>query len=385
MEGWREQLRKPVVPILRRPLKRGARKPPEITNMVTTLSFLHEKDGQLPLAAISHSNGMASQFAPRLFAANIAKISYLQCNSTALVFSSGRCVVTTGRTEMHSIFVAQMYRLAIENTSCMTYDRATGALAYGSLKGRTAFVDYDVRNIVGYGHIGSGLDLERFRSAHPDTVKYMADTFPAAKVNMWLTPDQKCHCSFSKKKSAANKAEEAEIIARVGRTSGKKRCSCTVKCLCYHTGNITMVGGRCVEDINKAFHLVCTVLIACKATETRTAPVGRVVSPDEEADFPPRKKRAVIPSDDLMPFILSEMRNYKTKTPRSGLLRHQNLTPLMRFCEAGRLDEVRTTLLHEPGQLTDVHDGQTVLEWLGAMERTPEQEAVYQFLKNTKE
>lgn len=362
-------MEKGVVPLKRRVSPSDEERLPIIANIVTTLSFLAHGESRLPLEAISMQNGPCSQYAPVQFAANILKHTDTMASSTALVFASGKCVIVSALTEMHSVFLSHVFRLNIERTQCMMIG-PDGTVRMGTLKGKTALSNFQVRNIVGYGNLNIPLDLKRLRATYPDAVKYFPDQFPAAKINVWLTPDQKCHCSTT---ATGQEDEEAQIVARLGKMS-KQRCGCTIKCLCYDTGCVVMIGGRSVRDINQVFDQIQDLLRPMKLSSQEASH-----NLEEESDAP-KKQLKTITTAELMPFLLGEARNFKTK--RLKLSEKCRAPPFIRLCEAGRLHEVESALLFDPTQRNDRDEhGYTALQRLEHMERNTEQEAVYCFLK----
>ncbi len=182
--AWEENLVsmvKDVVPLKSRPFDQPDL--PKIVNLVSTVILLpqrpdlpKDKQFRLPLKEISMKMGF-SQYAPILFAANIMKLTDSIADITALLFSSGKMVLVSGKTENHTRAISQYVRVNIEGIECMMMD-AEGKVYKGSLKGRTVFQQCSIHNIVGHGFLGCRIDLQAMCDTAPASCKWFPDLFP---------------------------------------------------------------------------------------------------------------------------------------------------------------------------------------------------------------
>ena len=88
---------------------------PFIVNMVSTVSLM-PPGSKLPLETLATHLGPCSQYSPKQFAANIFKLG----DSTGLLFSSGKLLLTAALTKMHVLFASHYFRLCIESVPYRT-------------------------------------------------------------------------------------------------------------------------------------------------------------------------------------------------------------------------------------------------------------------------
>ena len=98
------------------------------------------------------------------------------------------------------------------------------------------------------------------------------------------------------------------------------------------------------------------------------------------------KKTRQLTESEAIATVLREAKQFKVKKPKmlssSTIQQKARLSALMRQAEDGRLEQVKMTLDMEPEQL-DVLDenGHTAFQRLLSIERSLEQERVFEFLK----
>lgn len=366
-DPWREALRSlKVTPIRKRPFSH--KDAPVIVNMVSTVSILR-KGYKLPLQAIATALGACSQFEPSQFAADIIKLTNSTSDVTVLVFSSGKLVLTATVTELHTTYMLHVFRLLIENVQCVMRDEATEAIETGTLAGRTVFENALTHNMVGHGDLGVNIDLRALRNANPNDVKWLPGGFPAAKCCVWLTEDNTCHCSLSERK-------EDEDVMRVVPKLLRKRCACTIKCLCFPTGRIVMTGGRSVRDINSVFYRMKELAphfeVGIRAILVKNVVVPR---PNGAGNHKERAKKT-LSEEEAIALLFSSVYNFKPKRIKCKTQSANNA--LLYFAEAGALANVMQTLQMEPSQMENVS---MVVARLSHIERTAAQTRVLDYLK----
>lgn len=358
---------KSLVPLLKRPVE-NIKSIPNIVNMVSTTSIL-PPGYRLPLKELSAAMGPCSQYAPVQFAANILKFTTSTTDSTILVFASGKLVLVSAVSENHTRYMNQFFRVIIEQIKCVMLKNEK--LWFGTLMGRTVFENNVTHNVVGHGDLGMKINLNALRDANPGSVKYLHDSFPAAKCSVWLTEDCKCHCSEgtggSQPPMAADEipAEELEKMPNLKRAL-KKKCHCTIKCLCFDTGKIVMIGGEKVRDVNAVFYKMQQMIPQFQTTK-------QFVLPKEE-QFE-HKIGAMLVQRDYDTSAISAIAQQKKKT-NSTMSPHEEIalviyqldkfrpkyfnkvrkidsnntvvSPLIQFALDGRVNELKMLLLMDP-------------------------------------
>lgn len=373
---------------------------PDIVNVVSTVVTLPqtgaEKKYRLPLQAMSMRLGPCAQYAPVQFAANIVKLTTSISDTTALMFSSGKIVVVSALTEYHTRYMSHVFRLLAEQVPSMVYDEETGDIGQNTLSGKTVFANNVTHNVVGHGELGCRINLAALLEANPESIKYMPDSFPAAKFSAWLTEDRKCRC----KKNAQNvDADVSRVMGKIG----KKKCACTIKALIFDTGEIVLIGGRRVEDVNAIFYKMRAMLPKYEST-SKVVPreerfyqrIGTMMVKGSSSSSSSSgsagggqkkvKKGRELSESEAIASVLTNARKFKSKKPKalstSTIQQKARLTALMRQAEDGTLDQVQMTLAMEPEQLDMVDDaGNTALQRLMFLERNLEQERIFDFLK----
>jgi TATA-box binding protein (TBP) (component of TFIID and TFIIIB) len=344
---------------------------PVIINMVSTVSLLPQTPDRryrLPLETINMALGPCSQYSPNNFAANILKIVNSTTHSTALVFGSGRVVLVSALTTNHTRYVCQLLRVIIEQIQCVMTDDQ-GARRVGTLSGRTVFEQNVIHNIVGHGDLGARINLQALRDANPESVKWMPDSFPAAKCSIWLTEDCRCHCG----KRQAIKDEVDAVLKRV--VVVQRKCQCVMKTLVFDTGRIVMTGGRSVSDVNAVFFRM-KALVPQFRSETVYVPredrfyqrLGAMMvggsTGTTAANAPKVRARKELTQNEAVALALADARApgaraQPTSLGGGGVAAEP---PLAQMARAGRLEMVRQTLQMMPPGDPDVH---------AALERLP--------------
>ena len=269
MEVLFDKTTKNLVPLLKRPVEN--KHIPNIVNMVSTTSIL-PPGYRLPLRELNVAMGPCSQYAPVQFAANILKFTTRTADSTLLVFASGKLVLVSAISEYHTIYINQLFRTVIEQIKCAMVVNQN-VVKFGDLTGRTIFENNKTHNVVGQGDLGMKIDLNALRDANPASVKWLPDSFPAAKCSMWLTDDNKCHCQGAS--GALLDESDKNVLENLPNLRDillKKKCHCTIKCLCFDTGKIVLIGGERVRDVNIVFHRLQQLIPQFRNTNQYTIP-----------------------------------------------------------------------------------------------------------------
>lgn len=369
-----------IVPVRSRPYVH--KDAPQIVNMVSTVLILPQNQGyKLPLESISRALGHCSQFTPAQFAANIVKTTDSISGCTALIFRSGNMVVVSAETQNHVRDTCQRFRLIVEQVQC---PMEGGVVS--TLQGRTIFKQCSICNIVGHSYLGMNIDLEALRDAGPDACKYTPDNFPGLKCHIWLTESQECVC----KNKIKIEDEEVRVLLKK-----QTKCSCTVKCLVFKTGRIVIIGARRISDINSVFFRIKRI---APNFEQGAIPKNNKFY-NAFAQMMIKKKPEKAP-EEAVSSVLNQVRNlepvvkngkkrarlYPANAPvQEKAFAMSSLCPLIKFADAGRVDEVTFTLAMDPKQAyaTD-SEGRTALERLKGIpsdRRTPQHDAIIKKLE----
>lgn len=365
-EGWEDVLReqaKGVIPIRKRPFKRH-KDAPMIVNTVSTVAIL-PKGYKLPLQAIANALGGCSQFEPSQFAADIIKLKTSTSDATILVFSSGKLVLTATTTEMHTKYMAHIYRLLIEKVECVMMDEVSKNIEIGTLAGKTVFENLQTHNMVGHGYLGVKVNLRALRNANPDSVKWLPEGFPAAKCCAWLTDDNMCHCHVG--------GEDPDVLKVVPKLL-RKRCACTIKCLVFPTGRVVMTGGRNLQDINDVFYRMKR--LAPHFEEGKSIDIFVV---PKEKEYREQRPRNTLSQDEAIALLLESVHSFKPKKIKTKQIHTSNI--LLTFVEFGRLSNVKDTIDFMPEGGGGEEDIEEAIEKLSNMERTAEQTIILDYLK----
>jgi transcription initiation factor TFIID TATA-box-binding protein len=137
---------------------------PDVQNVVSTVNLGIQLD--LKRIALKARN---AEYNPRRFAAVIMRIR--EPKTTALIFSSGKMVVTGAKSEETS------------KTACKKYARIIQRLGYGHAK----FLDFKIQNIVASCDIKFPVRLESLAHAHNQFCSYEPELFPGLIYRM-ITP-----------------------------------------------------------------------------------------------------------------------------------------------------------------------------------------------------
>jgi len=137
---------------------------PNVQNVVSTVSLGIQLD--LKRIALKARN---AEYNPRRFAAVIMRIR--DPKTTALIFSSGKMVITGAKSEESS------------KVACKKYARIIQRLGYGHAK----FLDFRIQNIVASCDIRFPVRLESLAHAHNQFCSYEPELFPGLIYRM-ITP-----------------------------------------------------------------------------------------------------------------------------------------------------------------------------------------------------
>ena len=137
---------------------------PNVQNVVSTVSLGIQLD--LKRIALKAKN---AEYNPRRFAAVIMRIR--DPKTTALIFSSGKMVITGAKSEESS------------KVACKKYARIIQRLGYGHAK----FLDFRIQNIVASCDIRFPVRLESLAHAHNQFCSYEPELFPGLIYRM-ITP-----------------------------------------------------------------------------------------------------------------------------------------------------------------------------------------------------
>jgi TATA-box binding protein (TBP) (component of TFIID and TFIIIB) len=347
---------------------------PCIVNLVTTVSLLPQNFDlpkreryNLPLNTIAAKWG-CSQYAPRLFAANIIKQTDSIAASTALLFVSGIMVVVSCLSLNHARYVSQHIRLCIERTRCIMR-KESDVIYEGTLMGRTTFNKCVIHNIVGHGSVGMRIDLQALVSGAPDCWKWTPDLFPGAKGKLWLTESKSCTCRAL---PGTEEEEEEKVLRKL--TGKKQKCMCAVKVLMFDSGKFVITGAHDVESVNRIYLQIQSIANDYESDLQETLP--------KEERFYHRLNTMMIPLGTSLkkatPVVRMEMKpneamacllaGITAPAGEHGTTNHNlqdDRTPLMRMAEAGRVENVQMTLLMFPDQIHQQDtQGQTALQRL---------------------
>lgn len=377
----------PRLELRKRRAKDGAL--PKIVNMVSTVSLM-PAGYKVPLETLATHLGPCSQYAPQQFAANILKI----CDSTGLLFSSGKLLLTAALTKMHVLYASHLFRLFMEavpyNCARTIISQPEGSELASregqpvsqpiSLAGRTIFADLSIHNIVGHGHFAFTVNLQRLRDSYADSIEWVPDNFPAARCKVWVHEDQCCHCGFNPR-TARDDTDTAAAAAGavVVRKHLKRKCRCIIKCLVFANGSIVMIGGKETANVNYVFFYMRELCASLSSSSSTTMTKKTLLL---LAKTTPRKEVLQKPLDPALAvaYALAAACDFKDKT---RIKRVPNDTIFMYLADAGRLEAVRAALSFEPA-LFEQRDakGKNAIERLKHVERTPQQDAVLDYLEH---
>lgn len=402
-EGWKDVLKnevKNVLNVRKRPFEKW-KDAPILVNTVSTVSIL-PPGYRLPLQSIANALGPCCQFEPTQFAAAIIKNITSTSDATALVFSSGKIVLTATTTHLHTMYMAHVFRLNIEHVECVMKDEIA------NFDGRTTFENLKPHNMVGHGDLGVKVDLRALRNANPDSVKWIPDGFPAAKCCVWLTDDNMCHCSPSvaaplgpRGDSTQKEGEEEVYIKKEGEVlppppaAGgegqgeddlilhivpklfRKRCACTIKCLVFPTGRVVLTGGRSMKDINSVFYRMKALAPHFEVGTTINILVPRDIS---STTTKRKKEKNTISHEDSLALLLHSIYDFKPKRIKKKAVSTTNL--LLAFAEHGRLNNVQDTLaMIQTEEGDEIENVKETIAKLSSMERTLQQTSNLEYLK----
>lgn len=355
--------------------KRGLRDGhlPLIVNCVATVSLM-PPGCKLPLETLATHLGPCAQYAPQQFAANIFKLG----DSTGLLFSSGKLLLTAALTEMHVLYACQYFRLCIESVPYRIEPWRLAAASPARLQ--TTFDNLATHNVVGHGHFSFTVDLERLRAAYPDCIEYVSDGFPACRIKTWVYEDQQCHCGFSASSAAAAAIPNDAIVPAAAAKHLKRKCRCIIKCLVFANGSIVMIGGKTTAHVNYVFFHMKRL---CRNPRSPfqgglEAPLLLRLPGAHERRI--EKPHEIISENTAMTLALVAAHEFKDKTKVRQVSFTNDTTLLMYLADAGRLEAVRYTLALEPDQLWQQDaKGRNVLQRL--RDASPPQAAVLAYLE----
>lgn len=333
-------LEDPKLPLRKRGIRDGHL--PLIVNCVATVSLM-PPGCKLPLETLATHLGPCAQYAPQQFAACIFKLG----DSTGLLFSSGKLLLTAALTQMHVLYACHYFRLCIESVPyrMLPFEQSSSSPII-----TTTFDNLATHNVVGHGHFAFTVDPERLRACYPDSIEYVSDNFPAARCKTWVYDDQRCHCGFS----AAAAAKEKESLQLTVMPSAavkhlKRKCRCIIKCLVFANGSIVMIGGKSTENVNYVFFHMKRI---CKnpVASSQAAPLLLRLPGAHEQRRRLEKQAEPIGPETAMTLALVAAHDFKDRTKIRGVALGDT-TLLMYLADAGRLEAVRYSLALEPDQL----------------------------------
>lgn len=396
-EGWKivlEEQVKNVVNTRKKPFEKF-KDAPMLVNTVSTVSIL-SPGYKLPLHAIAAALGPCCQFEPTQFAAAIIKTTNSTSDATALVFSSGKLVLTATTTHMHTMYMAHVFRLMIEHVVCVMKDEKTGEIVMDKFAGKTVFENLRAHNMVGHGDLGVQVDLRALKNANPDSVKWLPDSFPAAKCCVWLTEDNMCHCNSSSSYSSTttinsmNPAsttpaglfqEEDPDVLRIVPKLLRKRCACTIKCLVFPTNRVVMTGGRNMGDINSVFYRMKALAPHFEVGAAMDILVPRDSASSSSSSLKKKRKETqVVSQEDSVNILLDSIYGFKPRRIKKKQANSSNI--LLTFAEYGRVSNVKDTVLLLQTEHGDELEGvKEAIAKLSSIERTPEQTNNLEYLR----
>lgn len=393
-----DRLTDSVIPLKRRAaLQEAARLVPSIVNVVATATFL-PPGYTLPMKAIARKL-RCTQYAPRMFAANILKFTDSISACTALIFSTGCVVVVSLRSENHARYICQQLRILLETVPCALKDTRGERLSARTLEGRLDFDRCEIHNIVGKADLAYRIDLQAMADAAPASCKWFKDSFPGLECKVWLTPSYSCVCG----RPAGYKPTS------VFEGPGQRKCSCAVKLLIFPTGKLVITGARRLDDVNAVFYRVKAL---APLYEARAAgqPAPETVAPrDFYQDFAKKilpagtttttttkggaapaagaRVQKELKADVAIACIMSDipMLAPSMADPASKTTAGERMPPFMQMALAGRIDVVRGLFLMDPDAAEERDtEGRTTLERLRTIAQadlTPEQRQIMEMLQ----
>jgi len=343
---------------------------PEVVNVVASLELL-PADGnyQLPLRAIANQLGCV-EYRPTDFAACIIKLRDVMTDSTALVFASGKVVIVSARSAVHTIYVGQMLRLLLENVHCVMRETETGRHTLNTLGGRLTFNNCSVNNMVGNAFLGYRINLAVMRDAAPAACKWKPDSFPGLKCRLWIPQENRCVCK-------------------------KPKCTCTVRLLMYKSGKLVIVGARNIDDVNSIFFRIRAM--APEYAESNTFVNAPFYQQMRTMMVPYHVvEEAQLAEEDAVDRVLQDC-NTDT-TPAAAIANAGTLTknmappnepPLLRLAKQDRVAEIRLSLQLNPSQVIHRNkNGKTIVDLVAEMpehERGQSYQTILTLLRDTKE
>ena len=386
-----QRLGETMVPLKRRPaLQEASRLVPSIVNVVATATFL-PGGYTLPMKAIARTLG-CTQYAPRMFAANILKLTDSISACTALIFSTGCVVVVSLRSENHARYICQMLRVLLETVRCVLKERDGTWLGARTLEGRLDFDRCEIHNIVGKAALPFRIDLQRMAEAAPSSCKWFKDSFPGLECKVWLTPSYSCVCGRPP-------GYKAPPPAAVFEGPGQRKCSCAVKLLIFPTGQLVITGARRLQDVNAVFFRVKALApLYEEAAATKDAgppPAEFYQDFAQKVGAAPQQQPAVVgvrtqkelKADVAIACIMANvsMLAPAVSQPAAGIEAGERMPPFMQMALAGRVEVVRGLFLMDPDAATECDaQGRTTLERLQAIAQvdlTPEQKQIMDMLQ----
>jgi TATA-box binding protein (TBP) (component of TFIID and TFIIIB) len=380
-EGWKivlEQEIKNAMNTRKKPFEKF-RDAPMLVNTVSTVSIL-PPGYKLPLHAIAAALGPCCQFEPTQFAAAIIKTTNSTSDATALAFSSGKLVLTATTTHMHTMYMAHVFRLMIEHVQCVMKDEKTGEIVMDKFAGKTVFENLRAHNMVGHGDLGVKVDLRALKNANPDSVKWLPDSFPAAKCCVWLTEDNMCHCTPNLTTPAGLLEEDPDVLRIVPKLL-RKRCACTIKCLVFPTNRVVMTGGRNMGDINSVFYRMKALAPHFEVGAAMDILVPRKAdSSSSSSSKKKRKESQVVSQEDSVNILLDSIYGFKPRRIKKKQANSSSI--LLTFAEYGRVSNVKdTVLLLQTEQGDELEGVKEAIAKLTSIQRTTEQTNNLEYLK----
>ena len=167
-----------------------------------------------------------AEYNPKRFAAVIMRIR--EPKTTALIFASGKMVVTGAKSEADSKLASRKYARIIQK-----------------LGFNAKFTDFKIQNIVGSCDVKFPVRLEGLASKHHNFSSYEPELFPGLIYRMIKPKSMHCRPSLSP-------CHQAFLCTNVS--------TLLVVLLIFVSGKIVLTGAKVREEIYQAFEMIYPVL-----------------------------------------------------------------------------------------------------------------------------
>ena len=237
------------------------------------------------------------------------------------------------------------------------------------------------------------IDLQTLVDSAPECWKWFPDLFPGAKGKIWLTENNQCVCRIKIEPGTEQHQEDDDTITQI--TGKRGKCKCSVKVLVFDTGHVVITGARTISDVNSVFarirmlapdfqsdqqnaipredrfyHRLSTMMVPiANDSNTTTKPVNNV-------------KRDELNPEEAVACVLAGMDLLSIQTLASRNRNEDDITPLMRMAEEGRLEDIEMMIMMDPSCI-DARDnnGLNTLDRLNTIPVKDRQPKVGQIIK----